>query len=211
MRRCSITQPFGVLLLGYCFLFLMVYPAFGEESDTEPDRFLKVSNFKIGITTIYSPDSFYAWGKIRNSSSFSLRGQIWHSSIRVKNLTARIGSELILTHRLNFPIDGYNGPRDTRTGFGLIPVSLMMPIELPYLLTPFTFVSAGGIFLNDKLPESSGASLNYLLNIGAGFEFNATERFDMQIGYSVQHMSNANTGIENPGIDSHMFFLTFLF
>ena len=37
------------------------------------------TDLKIGITTIYSPDSFAAWGKIRNSSSFSLRGQLWHS------------------------------------------------------------------------------------------------------------------------------------
>lgn len=195
------------------FLLLVATPAHGTDSGSNEGegRLTSVSDFKIGITTIYSPDSFYAWGKIRNSSSFSVRGQIWHSSIRYNKLTARIGTELILTHRLSFPIDGYNGPRDIRTGFGVIPVSLMMPIQMTSNVTPFALVSAGGIFLNDKLPESSGASLNYLVNIGLGLEFKATDRLDLQVGYSIQHMSNANTGNENPGIDSHMFFLTFLF
>jgi hypothetical protein len=63
---------------------------------------------------------------------------------------------------------------------------------------------------NEKLPEGDGASLIYLLNIGAGFEFPFFQNSKIQLGYSIQHMSNANTGEQNPGIDSHMLFMTIL-
>lgn len=209
MTRLFYAGKMSAFFLSLSLLFLTDLRA--QTTRYQSDKQIDVSDVKIGISTIYSPDSFYAWGKIRNSSSFSVRGQIWHTSLTTSNFKARIGSEFILTHHLSFPLDGTSGPRDVRTGFGLIPVNILMPVEIPSFITPFAFVSAGGIFLNKKLPESSGASLNYLLNIGAGFEFTASDRLDLQIGYSVQHMSNANTGTENPGIDSHMLFLTFLF
>lgn len=168
------------------------------------------TDLKIGITTVYSPDSFSAWGTIKNSRSFSMRGQVWHTRISYKRFSARLGSELILTHRLNYPINGVSGPEDSRTGIGVIPLNIMMPITASRRINPFTFFSAGGLFLNDKLPGDSGASLNYLLNIGAGLELPFIQNSRIQLGYSIQHMSNANTGEENPGIDSHMFFMSVL-
>lgn len=177
---------------------------------TDPIGFTAETDLNIGITTIYSPDSFAAWGKIENSSSFSLRGQLWHTRLSYKRFNARLGSELILTHRLNYPLNGVSGPKEHRTGIGIIPLNIMMPITTSKNVAPFAFFSAGGLFLNEKLPDVSGASLNYLLNIGAGLELPFIQDYSIQIGYSIQHMSNANTGEQNPGIDSHMFFITVL-
>lgn len=188
-------------------LFLMV-PGISQAQD--PIGLTAETDLKVGITTIYSPDSFSAWGKIENSNSFSLRGQVWHTRLSYKRFNARLGSELILTHRLNYPLNGVSGPKDSRTGIGIIPLNIMMPITTSKIIEPFTFLSAGGVFLNDKLPDVSGASLNYLLNIGAGLELPFIQNSNIQLGYSIQHMSNANTGEQNPGIDSHMFFMTVL-
>lgn len=177
---------------------------------SDPIGLTAESNLNIGITTIYSPDSFSGWGKIENSSAYSIRGQVWHSRVSFKNIQARLGSELIITHRLNYPVNGVDGPKDQRTGFGIIPLNLMVPLNTSSKINPFTFFSAGGIFLNDKLPIGDGASFNYLLNIGAGVELPLIQGSKIQLGYSIQHMSNANTGDQNPGIDSHMIFMTIL-
>lgn len=178
---------------------------------SDPIGLTAETDLNVGITTIYSPNSFSAWGKIENSSAFSIRGQIWHSRVSYKNIHAKLGAELILTHRLNYPVNGKNGAEDQRTGFGIIPLNLMVPITTSTAIQPFTFLSAGGIFLNDKLPVAEGASFNYLLNIGGGIELPFIQDSKIQLGYSIQHMSNANTGAQNPGIDSHMIFMTFLF
>lgn len=167
-------------------------------------------NFDVGFSTVYSPNSFAAWGKIENSSSVSFRGQVWHTRLNWKGVDARMGSEMILTHRLNYPVNGIDGPRDERTGFGIIPVNVLAPITNLSRFRPFAFFSAGGIFLNDKLPVGNGASLNYLLNLGTGVEIPFFDHSKLHVGYSIQHMSNANTGEQNPGIDSHSFFLTII-
>jgi hypothetical protein len=187
---------------------ILLAPNIANASD--PIGLTAETDFKVGITSIYSPDSFQAWGKIENSSSLSLRLQIWHSRLTFNRYDARLGSELILTHRLNYPVNGISGAKDSRIGIGIIPLNLMMPLTTSTNVSPFAFFSAGGIFLNEKLPEGDGASLNYLLNIGAGFEFPFFQNSKIQLGYSIQHMSNANTGEQNPGIDSHMLFMTIL-
>lgn len=196
--------PAYVLLI--CFLCMVPKIAQAQSST----GLTVETDLKIGVTTIYSPDSFAGWGKIRNSSSFSLRSQLWHSILSYNRFSARLGSELILTQRLNYPVDGFDGTRDHRTGIGIIPLNLLMPISTSTNIEPFAFFSAGGLFLNDKLPDVTGASLNYLLNVGAGIELPFIQKSHIQIGYSIQHMSNANTGDQNPGIDSHMFFITVL-
>lgn len=204
--RTSCRRLFCYLLITVILFILNVRLGFSQSADS-----LTTENYlEIGISTLYSPSSFAAWGKIENSSAISIRGQFWHSRISWKNLNARLGSELILTQRLNYPVNGIDGPRDQRTGFGIVPLNILLPITHRSNIRPFTFFSAGGIFLNEKLPVGSGASLNYLLNVGAGLELPFIDNSNIQFGYSIQHMSNANTGQVNPGIDSHMFFLTIL-
>lgn len=185
---------------------VILYPAHASD----PLDTTKKSDLRFGISAIYSPDSFEALGKIRNSRSFSLRGQVWHSRVSIGAFQARLGSELILSHHLHYPINGDNGPEDYRFGIGVVPVNIFVPFSESKHINPFTFVSAGGILLNDKLPKASGASINYLINLGAGIELTMFRNTDIQFGYILQHMSNANTGIENPGIDSHMFFISFV-
>lgn len=204
----SLLKPVFLIVSVLQVCMLLLVPKLSYASD--PIGLTAETDLKIGITTIYSPDSFAAWGKIKNSSSFSLRGQVWHTRISYNRFNVRLGSELILTHRLIYPLNGVSGPEDARTGIGIIPLNIMMPITTSKKIKPFTFFSAGGIFLNDKLPDISGASLNYLLNIGAGLELPFIQNSRIQLGYSIQHMSNANTGEQNPGIDSHMFFMTVL-
>lgn len=177
---------------------------------SDPADSTKKAGLRFGVSAIYSPNSFAAWGKIRNSRSFSLTGQVWHSNVSYGTFQARLGTEIILTHHLHYPINGDNGPEDYRFGIGVVPLKLLLPFSESRPINPFTFVSAGGIFLNDKFPKGNGASINYLFNLGAGFELTMFRKTDIQFGYTMQHMSNANTGQENPGIDSHMFFFSIL-
>ncbi|REL37601.1 hypothetical protein DYD21_07385 [Rhodohalobacter sp. SW132] len=162
---------------------------------------------KIGVSAVYSPNSFAAWGKIKNSQSYSIKGQVWFTEYEFRNFRTRFGSEIIITQHLEYPLNGIDGPRDQRLGFGLIPVKFMIPMGTS-TVRPITFFSAGLLFLNEKLPAADGASLNYLLNLGTGLEITLTERLDVQIGYSLQHLSNANSAGVNPGIDYHNFFFT---
>lgn len=195
--------------LAILFTFFTILPSlvFAQESYPDTD---KKSGTTIGLSAVYSPNSFEAWGKIQNSRSYSLKGQFWFSEFQFRNFNARLGSEVIITQHLKYPINGIDGPRDQRLGFGLIPLNVLVPFGNSRV-KPFTFFSAGLLFLNDKLPAGDGASMNYLLNLGTGIEFQTTNRTVLQIGYNLQHLSNANSALLNPGIDYHNFFFTLIF
>jgi hypothetical protein len=199
-------KPEYTSLLPAVFLLicLFVQPCFansfaGSDENEEKTR--------VGLSAVYSPTSFAAWGKIRNSQSYTLKGQFWFSEFRLRNFNARFGSELIITQHLNYPLNGIDGPRDERIGFGLIPAKILVPFGSS-AVKPFGFFSAGMLFLNDKLPAGDGASLNYLINLGAGLEFSISQKTSLQIGYHLQHLSNGNSAGQNPGIDFHNFFFT---
>lgn len=199
-RIDSITTFFVILFA------LLPNSIFAQDSSSNLEN---QSGTTIGLSAVYSPNSFEAWGKIQNSRSFSLKGQFWYSEFQYENFTVRLGSEIIITQHLKYPVNGIDGPRDQRLGFGIIPANVLLPIGNGKV-KPFTFFSAGLLFLNDKLPAGDGASMNYLLNLGTGIEFKTSSQTGLQIGYNLQHLSNANSALLNPGIDYHNFFFTLI-
>gem|GEM_PF-646720 len=200
LPECYIVLYAGILLI---FIF-SAKPSLADNLSGD-DR--HESDSRIGLSAVYSPNSFSAWGKIRNSTAYTLKGQFWFSDFQFRNLHARVGSEIIFTQFLSYPINGIDGPRDERFGFGLVPAKFLVPFGSS-AVKPFGFFSAGILFLNDKLPAGDGATLNYLLNLGAGLEISISKNTSLQIGYHLQHLSNANSAGQNPGIDFHNFFFT---
>lgn len=166
--------------------------------------------FRPGISLNYSPHSFKGWGTIQNSKMAFVNSQFWHTSFKLNNVPVRVGSELILTHWVRYPEDGIDGPRDQRIGFGIVPLHMIIPFS-DSAITPFFSTSIGLLFFNDRLPAIDGASLNYKLSTGLGLEIDVGSDQKIQLGYRLQHISNGNSTVENPGIDSHVFFANFIF
>ncbi|NBC26339.1 MAG: hypothetical protein GVY08_05730 [Bacteroidetes bacterium] len=187
---------FKWIVWGLIFFSCTTHHAYGQQdsSSTPP--------LKIGLSTVYSPSSFEAWGKIKNSSSLSFKLQVWHSNLSAAGINSRIGSELILVQHLKYPENGTGGTEIRRVGFGLIPAKLLFAFGSS-TIKPFTSISSGFIFFNDKLPAKEGASFNYLINAEIGFEILVTEFINLHVGYGLNHTSNGNSANLNPGIDSH--------
>ena len=194
------------LVLLIWFLTTLHSPLFGQSSDQSTVEHYS----QPGLSLNYSPHSFRAWGKIQNSKMAFINGQVWHTSINLRNVKARVGSELIFTHWVQFPEDGLEGAKDQRIGVGLVPIHMILPFT-EKSVTPFTSASLGVIFFNDRLPAVKGAALNYKLSVGMGLEIPLPSDHRFQLGYRIQHISNGNSSTENPGIDSHVFFANLIF
>ena len=193
-----------ILLLGVIFLPLSTV----AQSSSEENR---IEHFaQTGISFSYSPHSFKAWGSIKNAKMALLKGQIWHTKMNLGDIETRWGSELIMANWINYPLDGIGGPSDNRWGFGLIPFHVLIPLADDEI-EPFAAFSVGALYLNDRLPAYDGASINYLLDGGLGLNIPLSSNRSLQFGYKYQHLSNGNSRSENPGIDSHVFFLNLLF
>ena len=164
----------------------------------------------LGVSINYSPTSFRFWGKMENTQQFYLSATLNHSEFELGFANFRLGSQLIVASQIEFPIDGLDGPREKRTGYGLVPLIVNLPFSSSGN-TPFLTTSAGFIITDVSFPNALGTRFNYIIDIGLGYQFFRSGSLSYQFGYKLHHLSNGNSSIENPGIDSHMLFLKVLY
>lgn len=162
------------------------------------------------VSASYSPISFEAWGTIQNAQMLFLSSNFHHHQIRNGSFNVDISSGIIFAGWLRYPFDGIDGPRENRYGLGFVPLDLSIPI-LSGDSYPFFTTSFGFMVMNRSFPNELGATLNYLLDAGLGYRYRLNENNSIEFGYKLHHLSNGNTSIENPGIDSHMIFFNFFF
>ena len=96
-------------------------------------------------------------------------------------------------------------------GVGTSPVGadvIFLP-EKPW--QPFTGVHAGISYFTRNVLSSHAAQFNFLLDGRAGVRFSLRGGKSLSVAYMFQHMSNAYTALENPGVDSHMVHLAYAF
>lgn len=67
---------------------------------------------------------------------------------------------------------------------------------------PVLSLGAGMIFTDKKVPIGE-THYNFSLLVGAGVEIDLSPRTALNLGYRLRHVSNANTGVRNPGINAH--------
>lgn len=70
------------------------------------------------------------------------------------------------------------------------------------------FLTSGGGFLYFNHRMFGATQLNFTAQLGIGVQlFTSSHRTAVDLGYKYHHISNANLGNQNPGMDSHMFFI----
>lgn len=195
------------LFLPVCLFLLSSNIVTGQDTDKDSAALF---HQQFGVSASYSPDSFRSWGKMENTRLFFLEILYTHTSIELPVLSLRLSSELILSGWIHYPIDGTNGPRDSRFGIGFSPLIIDIPLRSGNHY-PFITSSAGALITDLPFPNGDGTRLNFLLDAGVGYNFPISEMRELQVGYKLHHLSNGNTGVLNPGIDSHMFFFKWLF
>ncbi|MEX0647854.1 MAG: acyloxyacyl hydrolase [Balneolaceae bacterium] len=193
-------QLAAILIYAFCFEAV-------QARQVKPEQ-----NFKpvLGLATSYSPSSFRNWGTMENTQLTLLKVQYMHTEVEVTSLKAHLSSDFIFTGWVYFPIDGQDGPKENRFGIGFTPFRIDIPIGKKNHY-PFLTSSAGLLFTDRPFPNEEGARLNFLLDAGIGYAIQLKNNRHLQLGYKLHHLSNGNTGSLNPGIDSHMFFVNFLF
>lgn len=164
----------------------------------------------LSLSGTYSPISFRAWGKMLNTNHYFLRLGYNHTEVDLFSLKTHLGSELIISGMINFPVDGRDGERESLYGFGMVPFIANMPLSnkdhFPYITS-----SLGFIITDRHFPNLDGARFNFLLGTGIGYQFQTGDNHSIQVGYKLHHLSNGYMSLENPGIDSIMIFFNILF
>lgn len=127
------------------------------------------------------------------------------------------------TSAYNFTVPGASGPivysgefisacsRRTVAGQGISPAGFRMNLLPRHRLQPTFSVLGGYMFSTEQVPISHAGSYNFTFEFGGGLEFYRTPTQSMRLEYQIQHFSNGNTAVENPGVDSGLIKLTYTF
>jgi hypothetical protein len=96
-------------------------------------------------------------------------------------------------------------------GAGLSPLGFKINFGQQTWIKPFVGASVGFLYFQEDIPVPDSSRFNFTPEIGFGLQFFLTPKRAATIGYKFHHMSNANTGRSNPGMDSHVFYGGFSF
>lgn len=167
-------------------------------------------DYRYSVWGGYSGNSVRFLGKTRNSQTQILAFGYQHK-IR------QYSPDKILWYTVDFipyihfdyPKRDENDRRVARSGFGFSPVGFSMTNNISRIFSPYLQTSGGVIYMEDNFPTDRARSLNFTFDITLGNSIYLNNHASLSFGYKFHHISNAETGQENPGLDSNFLFLTF--
>lgn len=158
---------------------------------------------EIMVQTQYSPTSYVFLGKTPNSSShrYSL-GMVFSNRMRLFNTDFLYSVRWHPYLSYHYSKRDQGGRLDTVHGWAFDPLGLVKYKSLnksTYLETAFY----GGLaYVSSHFPTDKGRRLNFTFEGQVSLKQVLDSKYILSLGTSYHHISNAQTGKENPGIDS---------
>jgi len=104
--------------------------------------------------------------------------------------------------------------RETAYGGGVNPLGLKLNFFRRSQWQPFAASTAGFVATDKRVPIDvpGGTLFNFTFDFQAGIQhFNSSRTRSWSLGYKLQHISNANRGQLNPGVDFNVLYLGYSF
>jgi len=96
-------------------------------------------------------------------------------------------------------------------GGGANAFGMKINFRTTHRIQPVVTWAAGFLITQRDVPIDHSAAFNFSFELGGGLEWFFQPHRSFRLDYRVHHISNANTGTHNPGIDSGLFQLTYAF
>ncbi len=194
---------FRIVLIAICPL-LYISPSTAQEK-------LSGEPVQIRVWSGYSFTSVYLLGKTRNATSF-IAALGFRKAIRKydQNGLLYYTADVIPQVYYDYPKRDENSRMVTRTGFGFSPVGFLFEKPINNFLLYQIGISGSFIFMESNFPTDKGRKLNFTFDPTFTIQSVLSDNISITAGYKFHHISNAQTGSENPGIDSNFLFLTLI-
>lgn len=170
---------------------------------------------EVGIWIGYSPHSFVLQGTALHRQLFLLNLQYArrlavHGPLTLKYLVDVVPVALEIQPTSYYIVHEtvLKNAAGTVFGAGANPFGLRLNFG-HRKLQPFVDSSAGFLYFNRQVPAPASSQFNFTFNFGGGLQIFSDSRRSFMLGYKYHHLSNAETGTINPGIDSNVIFVGF--
>jgi opacity protein-like surface antigen len=163
----------------------------------------------------YSEYTFWLGGSFENGHAFS-------STVGARNYQLESRYERLIYWREPFAVrwvfeaiplalvrDPHtrNGHRAYAYGVGGSPIGAQVNFVHYRHIEPFLTSGGGFLYFNHRMFGTT-QQFNFTAQLGGGVQlFTSSRRTAIDLGYKYHHISNANLGNQNPGLDSHMLFV----
>ncbi len=152
----------------------------------------------------YSPTSIRFLGKTPDATTSILKLE-YRKKLKASFKNAPIYYQVGIIPYIvyNYPKRDDGGRKDIAKGLGVSPFGFgttnFISNRLGYSLNSY----GGFILMDKKFPTDEGRNLNYTFSFSMDAVIKANDFFSFSLGYKFHHISNAQTGTENPGLDSN--------
>jgi hypothetical protein len=163
----------------------------------------------LGLWSGYSPDSMKNIGKMPDRKLFVLSGEARWVLLRGRRATLYNTFGLVPAAVITQPAEYYAqsttqlAPGRVLYGAGATPLGLQLNCRNTRRVQPFINSTAGFLYFNRQVPVVYSSQFNFTFDLGGGVEVRG-EHGSWSLGYRYHHISNANTGTRNPGVDSSL-------
>jgi hypothetical protein len=186
----------------------------------EPSRLLKIlftTTFLVSLACAQdraAQNEFGVWvdGQFGNGHAFAstIGSRLYQVEARYgrlvytnRLLALRYIAEVIPLSVVGDPLA--NGQRAYAYGAGGSPIGIQVNFLHYKRIQPF--VTSGGGFLYFNRQMFGATQFNFTAQLGAGVQVFTSKHHSIDFGYRYHHISNANLGRINPGMDSHVVFV----
>ncbi|MBO6524298.1 MAG: acyloxyacyl hydrolase [Balneolaceae bacterium] len=148
-------------------------------------------------------------GKTPDSQTFALQFNYgWRSKLYLKSTPISYLVNFTPYINYNYPKRDEGSKRDVVIGLGFSPLGFEIQKKLNNKIGLVLNTSGGFILIDKTFPTDKGRRMNYTFSLSPGLIFQTNQTLFFLLGYKFHHISNAQTGSENPGIDSNFIFFS---
>jgi hypothetical protein len=165
---------------------------------------------EFGLWTGGSPDSSKIIGNVEDRKLFLLALRYGRVLAAWESISLEYTLD-IFPAALVFEPDHVRRGSSTLYGAGLSPIGFKVNFGQQSWIKPFVAASVGFLYFEDDVPVPHSSRFNFTPELGLGVQLFLAPKRAVTLGYKLHHMSNANTGRSNPGMDSHVFYAGFSF
>lgn len=142
-------------------------------------------------------------GTTTNTRMYEVEGRYSRIVFKSQQFALRYVAEFVPLSLVGDPQG--NGERVYAYGIGGSPIGLQVNWVRYKRIQPFLQSGGGFLYFNRQL--FGATQLNFTAQVGIGMELFTSDYHSFDFGYQYHHISNANLGRYNPGMDSHVVFV----
>lgn len=195
-----------LLLLSFCF-----FVAVSDHAQVIPQGTSGwAGNSELRVVGGYSPRSNVGIGVTQHRKLIFTAIEYAHPIGYIRHTSVSYYGGIVpfaAVHKPAEMIAGTAYPAAWNWAIGAEPLGFAFNFRTNASVQPFLDSAAGLLYFNEQVPIAGSSQFNFMFHFGAGLEFYRNGGHFLTVGFRYHHISNAQTGHFNPGIDSDLIYV----